>query len=240
MNEQGVTEARAQLTDARRAKEEADALIEALEERVRSGDEEVVVMELGQQHGVRRLAELQRERAERRVKAAEVAERRQTLNEARQAATDELGAVSDTVLAVKYAAALSTLVDFTVACQSRETVVRRHADRLRDLGDTQLRVDTGDSRRIIDTAGQRFESERCTPQQMLLRVAGAVAAALELRAPAGRSSDTVRRPEYLHPVERLLAEEAGMDAAALEVHWASTQFAARVVEQARVTVGEVA
>lgn len=233
---QDLDEARRRLEDARREKSEADDLIAALEQRVADGEGEVVVLEAGQQYGLQRLAELQQERAEKQLAQAQADERMRLLQLARGEAVDELGAVSDERLAVKYARALAALEDFTAACQVREEAIRRHATRLRDLGDRKVYVETNDTRRVLDAAGQRFESERCAPQDMAMRVVGAVAAALNLRAPAGLSRQAIARPSHLHPVERLLAGEE--DASSLDVNWGSSQFAARMVGYARAEAGE--
>lgn len=235
---QDLSEARERLADAQRQKEEADDLIRALEQQVVDGHDEVVVLEAGEQYGLQRLAELQQLRAQKQLQRAEAEEKERTLGQAREEAADELGAVCDEVLAGKYAAALAALVDFAAACRAREEAVRQHAKRLRDLGDDRMYVETHDSRRILDVAGQRFESGRCAPQDMAMRVVGAVAAALSMRAPAGRSREAIAHPSNLHPVERLLAVVGGEDATAMEVNWGSTQFASRMAVHARTVAEE--
>lgn len=228
--------AQEQLEDARKRKEEADGLIEALEQRVLDGEEDAVVVGLGEKYGLQRLAELEQQRAERRVKAAEQAKRAQSLKDAREDATGALTAVSGEVLADSYAKALSAVADLAALCRTREAAIFEHSDILRAAGDTQLLVDTGDSRRMVDVAGERFEAGRYEVTLLLARVAGAVTAA----SGEHTRNPLFPRPNGLHPVERLLAAAAGEDRAALEVNWASNNFAARMIGAAQARNGEAA
>ncbi|MEU9183360.1 hypothetical protein AB0D14_02080 [Streptomyces sp. NPDC048484] len=226
--------AQEQLEDARKRKEEADGLIEALEQRVLDGEENAVVVGLGEEYGLQRLAELEQQRAERRVEAAEQAKRTQTLKDAQEDATDALAAVSAEVLADSYAKALAAVADLAALCRTREATIAEHSGILRAAGDTQLLVDTGDSRRMIDVAGEHFESGRYEVTALLARVAGAVMATSGER----NYKPLFPRPNGLHPVERLLAAVAGEDRASTDVGWASTKFAARMVATARTRNGE--
>lgn len=228
--------AQEQLEDARKRKEEADGLIEALEQRVLDGEENAVVVGLGEKYGLQRLAELEQQRAERRVEAAEQAKRAQTLKEAQRDATEALSAVSTEVLAGAYVTALAAVADLVALCQARESAILEHSDVLRRVGDTRLVVETGDARRMIDAAGERFEAGRCEANLMLGRVAGAVMSS------RGGYKPAFPRPNGLHPVEQLLADAAGEDRASTDVGWASTKFAARMVASAQAAVksGEAA
>lgn len=228
--------AQEQLEDARKRKEEADGLIEALEQRVLDGEENAVVVGLGEQYGLQRLAELEQQRAERRVEAAEQVKRAQTLKDARGDATDALTAVSAEVLADSYAKALAAVADLAALCRTREAAILAHSDILRAAGDTQLLVDTGDSRRMVNVAGERFESGRYEAMAMLGRVVGAAMSSNGERT----YKPLFPRPNGLHPVERLLAAAAGEDRASTDVGWASTKFAARMVAAAQARNGEAA
>ncbi|MGW1399282.1 hypothetical protein ACWCRF_11540 [Streptomyces sp. NPDC002405] len=229
--------ARGQLEDARRAKKEADALIEALEERVLEGEEDVVVMELGQRYGVQRLAQLEAERAERRVKAAEAEERRQTLEEARREATDELSAVSTEAIDVLHRKALVALEDFVSACQAREEGIDRHAQQLKALGDREVWVDTNSSDVAVRVGGELYRLGEYRPDTLAARAVGAV---LCTRVRFWREV-RITRPDK-HQLDGPLLDGIGADRAARDVNWGSKAVAERLLDHARATVegGEAA
>ncbi|MFE7229882.1 hypothetical protein ACFVAF_04240 [Streptomyces sp. NPDC057596] len=229
--------ARAQLADARREKEEVDGLIDALEERVRSGQEQVNAQQLGEKYGLQRLAELQQERAERRVEAAEAEARRQALAEARKVAADELSAVSTEALDVLHRKALVALDDFVSACQAREQAIGRHADQLKQLGDRQIWVDTNSSDVAVRVGGELYRLGAFLPEAMAVRAVGAV-----LVARADRwHGFKVGRPDK-HPLDEPVMNEMGLAAVDRETNWGSRAFAERMLGHARATVegGEAA
>ncbi|MEU7380941.1 hypothetical protein AB0A91_13200 [Streptomyces sp. NPDC042207] len=231
MSQQGVSEAREQLEDARRRREEAGALVEALEERVRSGDEEVVAMELGQQYGLARLAELEQERAERRVREAEAEAHRQALDEARRAAGEELSGVSLEVLDGLHRRLLAALDTFVAACQTREAAIGRHAEQLKQLGDRHLWIDTNGAGVALRVGEELYRDGEFEADKLVRRAAGAV---LWTRGAFGYK--TVFEPPLKHPLDGPSMDELNEDQAARQVNWGSKVFAERMVAHARATV----
>jgi hypothetical protein len=72
---------REQLADARAELTELQNLIDGLEEKVRDGDETDTAMKLGEAYGLRRLAQLRQEAAERKAARAEEQRRLQEKQE---------------------------------------------------------------------------------------------------------------------------------------------------------------
>ncbi|MEU3204256.1 hypothetical protein ABZ702_10300 [Streptomyces cyaneofuscatus] len=237
-----AVEAQQQLADAQKEKAELDELIGALEQQVLDGEEAEASKQLGEQWGLRRLVELRQERAAKRLKEAEAADLAHRMEAARKAATKELAALGAGVVLEKYRVLLAALDDFVSICGEREDAVRKHSQALRQVGDQRMLVKTGDSRVMVDVPGERFEFGQYEPGNMLARAAGAVMAARSVNHQVGRGGVGIVRPSGVHPVERLLAVEAGEDRAGLDVNWSSGQWAARVVAHASATAkaGEVA
>lgn len=165
-----LADARARLEDAQRQKDEADALIEALEQQVVDGQDEVVVLEAGQQYGMQRLAELQRQRAQKQVQAAEAAALEERRGQALAAAGADLSGFSMEVIAQKYGAALAALDDLAAACDAREAAIVRHRVVFEQLGmDGSIPANTP-HQRIIEVSGERFEEGACKAELMASRV----------------------------------------------------------------------
>ncbi|WP_432004559.1 hypothetical protein [Streptomyces parvus] len=235
MTSKEAVEAQQQLADAQREKAELDGLIEGLERQVLDGEEAEASRQLGEQWGLRRLAELRQERAAKRLQEAEAADLARRMKAARKAATEELTTLGAGVVLEKYRALLAALDDFVSTCGEREAAVLKHSQALRQVGDQRMLVKTGDSRVMVDVPGERFEFGQYEPGNMLARAAGAVMAGRSVSHQVGRGGVGIVRPSGVHPVERLLAVEAGEDQASLEVGWSSSQWAARVVAHASAT-----
>ncbi|MEV4043154.1 hypothetical protein [Streptomyces sp. NPDC049744] len=173
--------AQRELEDARRERAELDELIGALEGQVRDGEAADAARELTAQYGLQRLAQLRAEAAEQRVRDAEAAElagrRELALAEAERA----LGAVSGSVLAGKYAAALAALDDLTVVCKERDEATRRHLGVFRELGMTEQVVVDEPHQQIIEVGRERFEVGMWTPERIVTRVVGRLAVGHRLR-----------------------------------------------------------
>ncbi|MEV7427007.1 hypothetical protein [Streptomyces sp. NPDC091212] len=237
MTTQDLSEAQRQLADAQAEKTELDGLIEGLEAQVLAGEEEAAAKQLGEKWSLRRLAELRRQRADRRLKEAEAADLARRQSEARKAAAVDLETLAVGVVFEKYRAALVAVDDFMTVCAAREGAILTHSRALEAVGDKQMLVDTGDSRIMLDLPGERFECGRYEPSNMVTRMTGAVAVA---RLPANHRAGirgVAVRPEGVHPVERLLAEAAGENERSFEVGWSSNQWAARLLDHAAKTAG---
>lgn len=202
--------ARARLEDAKRQRGEAGALIEALEDRVRDGDEEVAALELGEQHGLLRLAVLQQERAEQQVKAAEAAELVQRRQAAVQAATDELDALSPDVLAVACDEALQAIDRVQQLGDARQAAVERHAQAFLDLGmRDRIRHQDG-SWVVFEVDGDRYDTRQDSlgGRALLAAIEGERLRRAQI---PGRLAKGFPPPvASSHPMAQLLAANAGV------------------------------
>lgn len=169
---QELSEAQAGLDDAKRQRQEAASLIEALEERVRDGDEEVAALELGQRHGLLRLATLQQERAEKQVKAAEAQALEGQRSEALEAARADLGTVSMRVVAERYGVALAALDDLAAVCDAREAAILRHRDVFVRLGMAGNILSNQPPQVVVQVDGEQFLSGGCQAESLAARVVG--------------------------------------------------------------------
>ncbi|MFI9174890.1 hypothetical protein [Streptomyces lincolnensis] len=191
-----LVEARERLDDARRQKEEAGSLVAALEERVRAGDEEVAALELGEQHGLLRLAELQQERAEQRVREAEAAELAQRRRAAEAAAVADFEILSVDRLAQALDLAVQALTELKRLGDARQTAVDRHARAFLDLGMTD-KIRHQDGRWIV------FEADGGVYDTVQDGCQGAKLVELAVKELTRREQDARRQVKGHGPVEPL-------------------------------------
>ncbi|MGC2997418.1 hypothetical protein ACPF8X_03175 [Streptomyces sp. G35A] len=149
---QELTEAQAQLEDARREKAELDELIAGLEQQVRAGENEEAERCLGEQYSLERLARLRQEAAEQRVRDAEAAELEQRRREAEAAAQADLEILSVGRLAEALDAAVNALAELQRLGDARQAALERHAKAFLDLG-MDDRVRHREGRWVVFEAG---------------------------------------------------------------------------------------
>ncbi|GAB3169815.1 hypothetical protein [Streptomyces incanus] len=231
---EGLIEAQAGLDDAKRQRREAVSLVEALEERVREGNEEVAALELGQQHGLLRLASLQQERAEKQLRAAEAQALEDERRRALDAARADLAAGSVAVIAQKYGAALVALDDLAAVCDAREAAIVRHREVFERLG-MKGNVLAGPPQVVVQVDGERFVAGDCQAESMVTRVVGRLSRVRAFRQLSRLSSNFMG----YHEVELVLTGLPRAEARSVEE---TTGLAQPLVVAARAAVesGEAA
>lgn len=197
-----------QLADARAELGELQGLIDGLEEKVRAGEETDAEMELGRQYGLKRLATLRRDAAERRVAKAEAERLRQQRAEAEAAAAADLGQLGIDRMATALDAVVEALAGLKQLGDDRRAAINRHGQAYVELGMTD-RIRHQDGGWVaFEVAGQVYDTQQdpCGGEALL---------ALAQRELKRRESIPARvargytPPEPLeHPVTRYLAARA--------------------------------
>ncbi|MFC8724306.1 hypothetical protein [Streptomyces bacillaris] len=220
-----LTEAQRELADTKAEIAELQALIDGLEEKVREGEEAEEAQQLGEQYGLKRLAELRREAAERKLAKAEAADLARRRGEAEAAARADMVELSDAALAVKYAAAVAALDDLAAVCVRREDAMRGHLKAFVELGMENV-IANAPPQHIFALDGELFEVGTRRPQDLVTRATAHVFRVRALR-------DAPRIGDRAHPVERVLAAAAGMSEQETKAAGESGALAGRLVEAAR-------
>ncbi|MEU2800238.1 hypothetical protein [Streptomyces sp. NPDC007117] len=220
-----LSEAQRELADNRAEIAELQGLIDGLEEKVREGEEAEEAQLLGEQYGLKRLAELRQEAAERKLAKAEAADLARRRSEAEEAARAGMVELSDAVLAEKYAAALNALDDLAEACVRREDAIREHLAVFADLGMPNV-IANAPPQHIFALDGELFEVGTRRPQDLVTRATAHVFRVRALR-------DAPRIGDRAHPVERVLTAAAGMSEQETKAAGESGALAGRLVEAAR-------
>lgn len=199
----------AQLADARAELGELQSLIDGLEDKVRDGDETEAQMELGRQYGLKRLATLRKESAERRVAKAEAARLQQQRLEAEAAARTELGRLGIDRLASALDAAVEALATLRKLGDARQAAIVQHGQAYVSLGMTDRIRHQDGGWTVFEVAGQVYDTNQD-------KCAGSVLVDLAMRelerrlvvAPL-RAGKGFPPPEPIeHPVTRHLAARA--------------------------------
>ncbi|MBK6040824.1 hypothetical protein [Streptomyces sp. MBT55] len=220
-----LSEAQRELADNRAEIAELQGLIDGLEEKVRNGEEAEEAQQLGEQYGLKRLAELRQEAAERKLAKAEAAEEARRRGEAEEAARADLGAASDEVIADKFTAALAALDDLAEVCVQRETAVRTHLKAFAELGMPNV-VANENPQFIIRVDGTKFEVGERKAQDLVSRAINRVYAVRGL-------SGAPRIGIGSSPVERLVAARVGVGEQEAREQSDTTGFAQLLVSAAR-------
>ncbi|MFD4972268.1 hypothetical protein [Streptomyces sp. NPDC058424] len=132
----GLAEAQQELEAAQREKTQLDERITALEERVRDGNEQDAIEELGRQWAARRLVELRQEAAEQQLREAEAAERVRRLREAEAAAEADLMRFTPAEVAPLFEEAVAAMEKLAAIGAAYGEAVRRHARALVEAGES--------------------------------------------------------------------------------------------------------
>ncbi|MER7309929.1 hypothetical protein [Streptomyces griseoluteus] len=192
-----------QLAEARAELDELQGLIDGLENQVREGDETEAAMELGRQYGLKRLASLRWEAAERKAARAEEQRRLQEKQEAEARASEDVLAYAMPQMAELYRKALEAVTALVQAGAVREKAIEDHGRALDRMGGSDHLLWRGDGRTVLGFAGETFENGLCQPRVLLSLLVHHVNAAervgLHHLVPVGEG----------HPVRRYL--EAGED-----------------------------
>ena len=149
-----------QLADARAELGELQGLIDGLEAKVRDGDETEAEMELGRQYGLKRLATLRRDAAERRVAKAEVERLRQQRVEAEAAAAADLGQLGVDRLASALDTAVQALTALKALGDARHAALERHGRAYADLGMTDRIRHREGGWVVFEVAGQVYDTNQ--------------------------------------------------------------------------------
>lgn len=210
MSEQQVEKsAREQLADAQAEMDELQQLIDGLEDQVREGDETKAQMKLGEAFGLKRLAELRREAAERKVARAEAEERAQQRLEAEAAAQADLEQLGVDRLAAAFDTAVRALTDLKTLGDARQAAIERHAQAYVNLG-MRDRILHQDGRWVrFEVGGVQYDTnqDQCGGDVLLSLVERELKRREQV---AGRMAKGYAPPEPLpHPVTRRLAEREG-------------------------------
>ena len=197
-----------QLADARAELGELQGLIDGLEAKVRDGDETDAEMELGRQYGLKRLATLRRDAAERRVAKAEAVRLEQRRAEAAAEAEADLGRLGVDRMAVALDAVVEALAGLKQLGDDRRAAISRHGLAYAELGMVD-RIRHQDGGWIaFEVAGQVYDTQQdqCGGEALL---------ALAQRELKRRESIPARVAKGFappgpleHPVTRYLAGEA--------------------------------
>ncbi|MGW2895849.1 hypothetical protein ACWDAO_14810 [Streptomyces sp. NPDC001212] len=164
-----LSEAQQALDAAQRDKAQLDERIEALEERVREGNEQSAIEELGRQWAARRRVELRQEAAEQMVREAEAAELAQKRREAEAAAQADLDELGVPVLAEAFEDAVRALDRLQQLGDARQAAIERHAKVFVDLEMTGPIVHREGDWTVYEVAGSRFDTsqDRCSGSALL-------------------------------------------------------------------------
>ncbi|MER6601829.1 hypothetical protein [Streptomyces parvus] len=220
-----LSEAQRELADNRAEIAELQGLIDGLEEKVRNGEEAEEAQQLGEQYGLKRLAELRQEAAERKLAKAEAAEEARRRVEAEEAARADLGAASDEVIADKFMAALAALDDLAEVCVQRETTVRTHLKAFVELDMPNVIANTN-PQFIFRLDGTKFEVGERKAQELVSRAINRVYAVRGL-------SGAPRIGIGSSPVERLVAARVGVGEQEAREQSDTSGFAQLLVSAAR-------
>ncbi|MFJ1788378.1 hypothetical protein ACIOML_29240 [Streptomyces anulatus] len=220
-----LSEAQRELADNRAEIAELQGLIDGLEERVREGEAAEEAQQLGEQYGLKRLAELRQEAAERKLAKAEAADLDRRRDKAEAAARADMVELSDAALAKKYAAALASLDDLAAVCVRREDAMRKHLKVFVELGMENV-IANAPPQHIFALEGEKFEVGTRRPQDLVTRATAHVFRVRALR-------DAPRIGGSAHPVERVLTAGAGMSEQETKAASDSGSLAGRLVEAAR-------
>jgi hypothetical protein len=204
---------REQLADAKAELDELQDLIDGLENRVRDGEETEATMELGRQYGLKRLASLRREAAERKVARAEAEQRAQRRLEAEAAAQADLEQLGVDRLAAALDAAVRALSELKRLGDARQAAVERHGQAYVDLAMTD-RIVHRDGRWIrYEVAGSVYDTnqDRCQGDALVQMAIHEMDRRL-VQTPARVSKGFPPPEPFDHPVTRHLAERLGEDA----------------------------
>jgi hypothetical protein len=198
-----------QLADARAELDELQGLIDGLEEQVREGDDREAEMELGRQYGLKRLAELRREAAERRASKAVAEEKARRRLEAEAAAQADLEQLGVDRLASALDTAVQALADLKALGDARQAALERHARAYVDLG-MKDRIVHQDGHWVRFQAGGAVydtNQDQCSGNALLALVQQELKRR-ELIPDRVAKGFTPLEP-IPHPVTRYLAERAG-------------------------------
>jgi DNA-binding transcriptional ArsR family regulator len=199
-----------QLADARAELDELQGLIDGLEEQVREGDETEAQMELGRQYGLKRLASLRREAAERRVARAEEEQRQQRRLEAEAAAQADFEQLGVDRLAAALDTAVRALAELKQLGDARQAAVERHARAYVDLEMTD-RIRHRDGGWIVyEVAEQVYDTnqDRCQGDTLVTLAMQEMDRRL-VQTPARLQRGYPAPEPFDHPVTRHLAAQAG-------------------------------
>ncbi|MFT9670516.1 hypothetical protein ACMZ5F_11385 [Streptomyces rhizosphaericola] len=221
----GLTEAQRELADTRAEIAEMQGVIDVLEKKVREGEEAEEAQQLGEKYGVLRVAQLQQERAEKRLKEAEAAEKARRRGVAEEAARVDLGAASDEVIADKFMAALAALDALAEVCVQRETVVRDHLKAFVELDMPNVIANTN-PQFIFRLDGTKFEVGERKAQELVSRAINRVYLVRGL-------SGAPRIGIGSSPVERLVAARVGVGEQQAREQSDTSAFAELLVSAAR-------
>lgn len=220
-----LTQAQQELADTRAEIAEMQGVIDVLEEQVREGEEAEEAQQIAERYGLKRLAELRQEAAERKLAKAETAEAARRRGEAEEAARADLGAASDEVIADKYRAALAALDDLAEVCVQRETAVRTHLRAFAEL-DMPNVIANKNPQFIFQVDGTKFEVGERKAQELVSRAINRVYAVRGL-------SGAPRIGMGSSPVERLVAARMGVGAQEAREQTDTSAFARLMVSAAR-------
>ncbi|MFD3640683.1 hypothetical protein [Streptomyces griseus] len=220
-----LSKAQQELADNRAEIAELQGLIDGLEEKVRNGEEAEEAQQLGEQYGLKRLAELRQEAAERKLAKAEAAEAARRRGEAEDAARADLGAASDEVIADRFVAAMAALDALAGVCVQRETAVRTHLKAFVELGMPNV-VANENPQFIIRVDATKFEVGERKAQDLVSRVINRVYAVRGL-------SGAPRIGIGSSPVERLVAARVGVGEQEAREQADTSGFAELLVSAAR-------
>ncbi|MET8377444.1 hypothetical protein [Streptomyces microflavus] len=225
-----LSSAQRELADTRAEIAEMQGVIDTLEEQVREGEAAEEAQQLAERYGLKRLAELRQEAAERKLAKAEAAELARRRGEAEAAARVDMVELSDAALAAKYAAALAALDDLAEVCVRREDAMREHLRTFAELGMENV-IANAPPQHIFTLGGELFEVGTRRPQDLVTRATAHVFRVRGLR-------DAPRIGGSAHPVERVLTAAAGMSERQVKEADVSGNLAGRLVEAARQSVKE--
>ncbi|MEU3835578.1 hypothetical protein [Streptomyces microflavus] len=221
----GLTEAQQELADTRAEIAEMQGVIDVLEEKVREGEEAEEAQQLAERYGLKRLAELRQEAAERKLAKAEAAELARQRGAAEATARADLGAASDEVIVAKYRAALAALDDLAEVCVQREAAVRTHLKAFAEL-DMPNVVANSNPQFIFRVDGTKFEVGERKAQDLVSRAINRVYAVRGL-------SGAPRIGIGSNPVERLVAAGVGVGEQQAREQSDTSAFAQLLVSAAR-------
>lgn len=203
-----LTEARAQLDDARREKTELDDLIAGLERQVVDGESEEAEQRLGEQYSLERLARMRQQAAQKRVERAEALELQERRQAAVQAAREELGALAPERLAEACEEALEVIDRVCRLGDARQAAIVRHAQAFVDLGMKGHIRHQDHSWVAFEVDGVKFDNRQdCYGGRALL---AAIEGERHRRTliPARRAKGFTAPEPSSHPMAKLLAANA--------------------------------
>ncbi|MGQ4355266.1 hypothetical protein [Streptomyces drozdowiczii] len=203
-----LSEAQRELADTRAEIAELQGLIDGLEEKVRNGEAAEEAQQIGEQYGLKRLAELRQEAAQRKLAKAEAADLARRREAAVQAAREELEPLSPERLAEECEAALQVIERVHSLGDARQAAIVRHAKVFLELG-MQDRIRHRDGAWVVfEVGGARYDtSQDCLGGRALL---AAIDGERYRRAliPARRAQGFSGPEPDNHPMSRLLAANA--------------------------------